>query len=67
MKIVLRDRDTQNYYGGPERWTEDASHAFDFQYFEEAIRAAQDKGLSNVQFIVQPNIPPSGWEWAFEC
>jgi hypothetical protein len=67
MKIVLRDRNTRDYYAGPDQWAKDASGAVDFQYFEEAIRTARDQGLSNVQFLVQPNVPPQGGEWAFVC
>jgi hypothetical protein len=67
MKIMLRERVSQNGHVEPDRWTKDASGAFDFQYFEEAIRTARDEGLSKIQVVVQPNASPQDGEWVFVC
>ncbi len=49
MKVVLRNEEKGLYYRAPVKWVSEPAHAHDFQGTGQALRAARDLGLHNVQ------------------
>jgi hypothetical protein len=49
MRTLLRDKTTNLYFQGPDRWTKNPAGAFDFRFMERAIHYCEMWRLTGVE------------------
>ena len=52
MRVLLRQRDTKQYYGRNREWVASAASAAHFQTIEEAILFNRQAGLQQTEVVV---------------
>ncbi len=57
MKVLLRNSDNGLYFSGPSEWAEQPAQAVDFLGTAQALQAAQQFCLKNVQVVLSFGVP----------
>ncbi len=52
MKVLLRDNQSGLYFQGPSKWAAQPGEAHDFLGTGQALQAADDSRLENVQVVL---------------
>ena len=55
IKVLLRNRETGQYYTGSNGWNGDSSVAHDFDTVESAIKFAKTERLAGLEVLVRDN------------
>jgi len=55
MKVLLRNRETGQYYAGSNGWSGDSSGAPDFDTVESATEFAKTERLAGLEVLVRDN------------
>ena len=53
MRVFLRSKQTGKYFGRDQDWTDNRSEAFDFTQIDQAITAAVQKRLGEVEVVLR--------------
>ena len=52
MRILLRNRETRQYFQLPDHWIDDPALAMDFEDSRRASRLAQERGFRKVDILL---------------
>ena len=52
MKVLLRNRETGQYFQGPDRWGTDRKEAFVFEGSARALIAARELSCENLELLL---------------
>jgi hypothetical protein len=57
MQVFLRNRETGQYYSGPNGWNGNSSEAHDFETVESAIELARTQRLADMEVVLHYDDP----------
>ena len=57
-KVLLRDRQSQKFYGGRAQWVDDKRDAVDFERIDLAEAAATAEHLATIEIVLAYDDPP---------
>jgi hypothetical protein len=57
MKVYLRNRQTGEYYAGPNGWSGNSSVAHEFETVERAVACTRTQNLAGMEVVLRYDYP----------
>lgn len=59
MRVLLKNKETNHYYAGPNEWTSDVSRAHDFEMVTQAAKMYEVEQVAFAEIVVEGTLRTS--------